>query len=117
MVLLMGLHQALESLHFFQWPRFWPGAFEIAPEWEQPSLVEGVPWTCILMVLFPPFVPGSPRKHFLLASALAVQLVGLAAGWAILGERGIWTILSPEAFASLLTCVPRTRALPAADLR
>ena len=104
MVFMLGLHQALESLHFFQWPDFWP-SYELAPEWAQPSLVEGVPWTCVLLVLFPPFVPGSPLRHSILAVVIAGQLVALSAGWAILGGPGLWTILSPDAFAALLICV------------
>jgi len=59
MVFLLGLHQTLESLHFFQWPGSWPVSFELLPEGEQRSLVDGVPWTCLVLVLFPPFVPGS----------------------------------------------------------
>jgi serine/threonine-protein kinase len=105
MVFLLGLHQTLEALHFFQWPASWPASFELLPEGEQRSLVDGVPWTCLALVLFPPFVPGSPRKHFLLALALALPLLGLSAGWATLEERSLWEVLSPEAFASLPICV------------
>jgi serine/threonine-protein kinase len=105
MVFLLGLHQSLESLHFFQWPASWPESFELLPEGEQRSLVDGVPWTCLLLVLFPPFVPGSPRRHFLLVLALALPLLVLSAGWAALGERSFWEVLSPEAFANLLICV------------
>jgi serine/threonine-protein kinase len=105
MVFLLGLHQTLEALHFFQWPASWPASVELLPEGEQRSLVDGVPWTCLVLVLFPPFVPGSPRKHFVLALALALPLLGLSVGWAVLEGRSFWEVLSPEAFASLPICV------------
>ncbi len=101
MVFLIGLHQTLESLHFFQWQ----GAEAVATAGtdgsESPSLVDGLPWTCLFMVLFPPFVPGAPKRHLLLALALATPLLGLSAGWAALSNQSFWSIISPEAFANV----------------
>jgi serine/threonine-protein kinase len=105
MVFLMGLHQTLESLHFFQWPNLEPVALEPGRTLEGGSLVEGLTWTCLLMVLFPPFVPGSPRRQLGLALGMALPLLGLSWGWALLEDRSYWAILSPETFASVLICL------------
>lgn len=101
LVFLMGLHQTLEALHFFQWSPPPPGALAVKPGAGLPSLIDGLPWTCLFMVLFPPFVPGSPRKHLLLGLSLAAPLLVLPLGWAATSGLSYWSILSPETFANV----------------
>ncbi|MCB9654619.1 MAG: serine/threonine protein kinase [Deltaproteobacteria bacterium] len=101
LVFAVGLHQTLESLHFFQFP----GHLSLeggTPGTEASSMVDGLTWTCVFMVLFPPFVPGSPRKHLCLALALALPLLLLPLAWSAVSGIDYFRILSPETFA----CVP-----------
>ena len=93
LVFAVGIHQTLESLHFFQWSG--------DSSAEGPSLVDGLTWTCVFMVLFPPFVPGSPKKHFLLALSLALPLLILPLVWSRAAGIAYFAILSPETFANV----------------
>ncbi len=93
LVFAVGIHQTLESLHFFQWS----GEASV----EGPSLVDGLTWTCVFMVLFPPFVPGSPKKHLLLALSLALPLLALPLVWSRVSGIAYFAILSPESFANV----------------
>ncbi len=93
LVFAVGIHQTLESLHFFQW------SGEASAE--GPSLVDGLTWTCVFMVLFPPFVPGSPKKHFLLALSLALPLLALPFVWSRVSALDYFAILSAETFANV----------------
>ncbi|MBP7777155.1 MAG: serine/threonine protein kinase [Acidobacteria bacterium] len=100
MVFSVGLHQTLEALHFFQWSD--AVSVESLASGAQPiSLVDGLPWTCLLMALFPPFVPGSPSRHLLLALSLALPLLALPVGWSLMSGIDYWAILSPETFANV----------------
>ncbi len=100
LVFSIGLHQTLESLHFFQWSGG-PSVAGLAPDAEPQSLVDGLTWTCLFMVLFPPFVPGSPKKHLLLALSLALPLLALPLGWSSASGIDYFAILSPETFANV----------------
>ncbi len=104
LVFFVGLHQTLEALHFFQWPGV--ARVDGLPSGEQSlSLIDGLPWTCLFMVLFPPFVPGSPKKHLLLSLSLIVPLLTFPIAWSLTSGISYWTILSPETFANALLSV------------
>lgn len=114
LVFAVGLHQTLESLHFFQFP----GDLSLdgpAAGAQAPSMIVGLTWTSIFMVLFPPFVPGSPKKHLFLALALALPLLMLPLAWSTVSGIDYFAILSPETFASVplsvILCVFSSRAI------
>jgi eukaryotic-like serine/threonine-protein kinase len=100
LVFMVGLHQTLEALHFFQWEGV-GASVEHGLEVEPPSLVDGLPWTCLFMVLFPPFVPGTPKKHLLLSLSLATPALVLPLVWSIASGLDYWLILSPESFMNI----------------
>ncbi len=100
MVFAVGIHQTLESLHFFQSSAL-PYTAGLPPGVEKPSLIDGLTWTCVFMVLFPPFVPSSPTKHFLLALSLALPLLTLPLAWSWVSGIEYFAIISPGSFASV----------------
>lgn len=114
LVFAVGLHQTLESLHFFQFESHLHLEGQGAGA-EAPSMVAGLTWTSVFMVLFPPFVPGSPKKHLLLALALALPLLLLPLAWSTASGIDYFAILSPETFASIplsvILCVFSSRAI------
>ncbi len=99
LVFAVGLHQTLESLHFFQFPENL--SLERAAGVEAPSMIDGLTWTCVFLVLFPPFVPGSPTRHLLLALCLGLPLLLLPLAWSQWSGLDYFAILSPETFASV----------------
>ncbi len=100
MVFAVGIHQTLESLHFFQSSAL-PYTAGLPPGVEKPSLIDGLTWTCVFMVLFPPFVPSSPKKHFLLALSLALPLLTLPLAWSWISGIEYFAIISPGSFGSV----------------
>ena len=73
--MIVGLNETAQSLRIVEWPRLWPALGEV-PNVAAP-LVGGLPWTWLLLVLFPPFLPGTPRRHFVIALSIAGPNVGM----------------------------------------
>lgn len=101
--ILVALNETMQSLRIVEWPRLWPRLQEIQGV-SEPPLVGGLPWTWLLLVLFPSFLPGTPKKHFLVALAIAAPMVAIVGTWAWLGQPGFWAILSPVAVSNLPVC-------------
>lgn len=102
--ILVGLNETLQSMRIVEWPRLWPAVQDV-PGFIGPSLVGGLPWTWLLLVLFPPFLPGTPKKHFLVAVSIAAPMLAIAGAWAWFGDVRFWTILSPVAASNLPVCL------------
>ncbi|MCA9694855.1 MAG: serine/threonine protein kinase [Myxococcales bacterium] len=111
MVLLIASFTALDALRFFQWPEAWPDTREYGHRGTHTSVVEGLSWPCLLLLVFPPFVPGRPRHKVWLAVASVAPLLVASWSWSVVDPRSFWLILSPTTFANLPICVALSAAI------
>jgi Protein kinase domain len=105
MVALIGLNETSQALRLLEWPSLWPSMEAVASGLHPYSLVSALPWTWLVIVLFPPFLPGRPRDHFLLMLVLATPMLAIPSAWAFFGPVSFWSVVSPVTLSNLPVCI------------
>ncbi|MCB9751065.1 MAG: serine/threonine protein kinase [Myxococcales bacterium] len=111
MVFAIACYTAVDALDYFRWPDAWPDTRRYGDRGTHTSVVEGLSWPCLNLLLFPPFVPGRPRHKVSLAVVSALPLLIASWAWSVVDPRSFWLILSPTTFANLPICVALSAAI------